>query len=89
MRRKIPLLPTWLLLAAVFGAPFIRGFLAKQGLSPAQVSNLTVYFFVVALGVAGYVLYSMRDQLPSRPRKPKRRWFGRRTRTEPTTPEPQ
>jgi hypothetical protein len=89
MKRKIPLLPTWLLLAAIFGTPFVRGFLAKQGLSPAQVSNLTLYFFAVALIVAGVVLYRMRDQLPARPKKPKRRWFRRDATREPATQDPQ
>lgn len=83
MSRKIPLLPSWLILLALFGTPFVRGVLAQRGLSPEQVSNLTVYFLVVVLIAAGVVLYQMRDRLPARKPKPSRRWFRRRVPAPP------
>lgn len=84
MSRKIPLLPSWLILLALFGTPLVRGVLAKRGLSPEQVSNLTVYFLVVVLLAAGVVLYRMRDRLPAPKAKPPRRWFLRRAPAAPS-----
>jgi len=83
MARKLPLIPTWLVLFAVFGTPFLRSFFQGRGFSPERSSNLAFYCCVVLAIAAFGSLWILRDQLPARPKKPKRRWFGLRAAKSP------
>lgn len=89
MARKIPLLPTWIAIGAVFGAPFVRSALRESGLGDSAVGTATALAACALLIISGVVLYRMRDQLPPPTPKKRRRWFWRRRASKPRQAESQ
>lgn len=75
MDRKIPLLPTWLFMAGVFGSPFIRKALIDRGTTVEAASNVAISISIVLVLLAGIAVYWQRDRIPPEHRLKRSKWL--------------
>lgn len=75
MARKIPLLPTWLFMAGVFGSPFVRKALLDRGFTNDAASSAALWTSAVLVVIAGIVVYVQRDRIPPEHRLKRSKWL--------------